>query len=132
MSTQAKSALIAREDRTEYHAHLEQYFSEQEPANPHEKFLVRQMADAMWRIRRIELLIFDSSLGGNRRADPKLNRYEKAIEGIYFRAARELRILRKREEKEIREIQRKQAAEFSSMIESYVVAPKPSVTKSGA
>jgi hypothetical protein len=134
-----KSALIAGEDPAEYQAHLDNYTAEHEPITIDEKFLVQQMADSVWRInriRRIESSIFERAPEGNPFADPalsaellKLNRYEKSIESTYFRAARELRIIKKEEDKEIREIHKKQASEFSSMIESYIFSPMPPITK---
>ena len=100
-----KFVLIAGEDPDEYQTYMEEYFAQHNPATMDEQFLVRQMADAMWRLRRVQRLeapLFNNAPIGSPFADPdfssellKLNRYEKSLESSYFRASRELRIIRK-------------------------------------
>jgi hypothetical protein len=104
MSTQAQSAAKAGEVSTEYQVHVDRFVARHEPTTVDEKLLVRKMADAMWSISKSRGI-----------CDPK--HYEKSIE-IYFRAYSELRAIQSEDEKEIRELHRRQAADFAAYIRS--------------
>jgi hypothetical protein len=97
MSTQAQTAAKADEVSGKYQAHVDCVIARHEPATVEEKLLVQKMADALWSGR------VDS------------NCYEKSIE-IYFRAYNELRDIRREDEREIRELHRVQAADFSAYL----------------
>lgn len=97
MSTQAQSGAKAGEVSAEYQAHIDSCIARHEPATVEEELLVRTMADALWS------------------AQADSNCYEKWIE-IYFRAYNELRDIRREEEREIRELHRVQAADFSAYL----------------
>jgi hypothetical protein len=97
MSTQAQTAAKAGEVSAEYQAHVDRFIARHEPATAGERLLVRKMADAIWSAQ------LDS------------NCYEKSIE-IYFRAYGELRDTRREEDREIRELHRTQAADFSAYL----------------
>jgi hypothetical protein len=104
MSTQAQTAAKAGEVSAEYRAHVDRYIARHEPATAGEKLLVRKMADAMWSIHQIRGI-----------CDPK--RYEKSMK-IFFSAYGKLRAIQSNEEREIRELHREQAADFSAYIRS--------------
>ena len=87
-----------------YQAHVDGFIARHEPTTAGERLLVRKMADAVWSIRQ-----FPGS------CDPK--RYENSM-AIYFRAYSKLRDIRSEEDREIRELHRKQAADFSAYIRS--------------
>ena len=141
-----KFVLIAGEDPDEYQTYMEEYFAQHKPANMDEQFLVRQMADAMWRLRRVQRLeapLFNNAPGRTPFADPslssellKLNRYEKSLESSYFRASRELRTIRKeqtdavkKEEKQeiaiVKAEKKQQAAELSAALDEIMYGPLP-------
>ena len=135
-------ALVAGEDPAQYAAHIAQYKTEHNPTTIDENFLVKQMADAMWRLNRVQRLetaIFDNASI----TDPnfsnellKLARYQKSLESTYFRASRELRTVRKeqtdavkQEEKQevaaVKAEKKKQAAELSAALDEIMYAPLP-------
>jgi hypothetical protein len=103
----SQSACLSTENKEEYEAFVQNYLNEKKPQTTEEKFHVKTMADAMWRlnrVRRFENEILEQSLGANPFTDSderlsrelmKLNRYEKAIESSYHRAASEFKRLRK-------------------------------------
>jgi hypothetical protein len=97
MSTQAQTAAKAGEVSAEYQAHVDSCIARHEPATVEEDVLVRTMADALWS------------------AQVDSNCYEKSLE-IYFRAYGELRDARREEDREIRELHRTQAADFSAYV----------------
>jgi hypothetical protein len=104
------SPVLACEDRSAFDGLFETLTSDFSPQGEHERFLVRQMAEARWRlarIRRLETAAFDLMLGMadsespdtrlaealiNRGGDlhSKLERYAAAAERSYFKAHQEL------------------------------------------
>ena len=141
-----KFVLIAGEDPNEYQTYMEEYFAQHVPATMDEQFLVRQMAEAMWRLRRIQRLeapLFNNAPGGSPFADPmfsnellKLTRYQKSLESSYFRASRELRTIRKEkadtvkkeEKQEVATVQaenKQKVAEFSAALDEIMHGPLP-------
>jgi hypothetical protein len=135
-------ALVAGEDPAQYAAHIAQYKTEHNPITMDENFLVKSMADAMWRLNRVhrlEAAIFDNAST----TDPnfsnellKLARYQKSLESTYFRANRELRTIRKeqtdaakQEEKQeaavVKAEKKQQAADLSAAIDEILYAPLP-------
>ncbi len=71
-----KFVLIAGEDPEEYQTYMEDYFTQHNPATMDEQFLVRQMADAMWRLRRVQRLetpLFNNAPGRTPFADPEFS-----------------------------------------------------------
>ena len=100
-----KFVLIAGENPEEFQTYMQEYFAQHNPTTMDEQFLVKQMYEAMWRLRRIQRLeapLFNNAPGGSPFADPmfsnellKLSRYQKSLESSYFRASRELRTIRK-------------------------------------
>ncbi len=139
-------ALIAGEDPAQYAAHLAAYKSQHKPATIDEQFLVKQMADATWRLNRVQRLekpLFNNAPGGSPFADPlfsnellKLARYQKSLESTYFRASRELRTIRqeqtgavKKEEKQeiaVATAENKQkVAEFSAALDEIMYGTLP-------
>jgi hypothetical protein len=99
MSTQTQTAAKAGEVSAEYQAHIDSCMARYEPATVEEESLVRTMADASWSAQA------DSTC------------YEKSIE-IYLRAYGELWDIRRDEDWEIRELHRKQAADFTAYMNS--------------
>jgi hypothetical protein len=103
----SQSACLSTENKEEYEAFVQNYLNEKKPQTTEEKFHVKTMADAMWRlnrVRRFENEILEQSLGANPFTDSderlsrelmKVNRYEKAIESSFHRAAAEFKRLRK-------------------------------------
>jgi hypothetical protein len=103
----SQSACLSTENKEEYESFVQNYLNEKKPQTLEEKFHVKTMADAMWRlnrVRRFENEILEQSLGANPFTDSderlsrelmKLNRYEKTIESSYHRAASEFKRLRK-------------------------------------
>jgi hypothetical protein len=104
------SPVLACEDRSGFDRLLQNLHSDFSPQDEHDRFLVRQMAEARWRlarIRRLETAALDLMLG---MADPespdtrlaeallnrggdiqsKLERYAAAAERSYFKAHQEL------------------------------------------
>jgi hypothetical protein len=141
-----KFLLIAGEDPDEYQTHMEDYFAQHDPATMDEQFLVKQMANAMWRlnrVQRLELPLFNNAPLANPFSDAvfsnelmKLTRYQKSLESTYFRASSELRTIRKertdavkKEEKQevavVNEEKKQAAAEFSAALDEIMYAPLP-------
>ena len=145
-----KFVLIAAEDPDEFLAYMQEYFSQHNPATMDEQFLVRQMAEAMWRLRRVqrlELPLFDTAPLANPFTDAdhskellNLTRYQKSLESSYFRASRELRTIRKEQADAVKkeekqevapveteaEAEKKQKiAEFNAALDEIMFAPLP-------
>ena len=115
-----KFVLIAAEDPDEFLAYMQEYFSQHNPATMDEQFLVRQMAEAMWRLRRVqrlELPLFDTAPLANPFTDAdhskellNLTRYQKSLESSYFRASRELRTIRKEQADTVKKEEKQEVA----------------------
>ena len=102
----SKNPFIKGESLTEYQSQIDQFEAEFKPVTVHEKFLVREMAGAAWRLRRLhmwEMLILDDCPAGVNPFDDddqfrKLNRAHRHIQSLersYHRAHRELIAARK-------------------------------------
>jgi hypothetical protein len=107
----AASPVLFSEDRAAFDALVENLLSEFQPHGEHESFLVRQMAEARWRLARIRLIetaAFDLLVGEAAPQNPyariaekmvanggdvlaKLNRYASAAERSYYKAHKELK-----------------------------------------
>jgi hypothetical protein len=107
----SKQAFIKGESRIEHEHQLAQFEAEFQPVTMHEKFLVKAMADASWRLRRLhiwEMLILEDCPADVNPFDDdaqfkKLNRAHRHIQSIehsYHRAHRELMAARKTESTE--------------------------------
>ncbi len=103
----SKQAIVKGESQTEYQSHLQQFTAEFHPVTLHEKFLVKEMADAAWRMRRLhiwEMMILDQCDAANanpfddeeqfRKLD-RAHRHIQSIERSYHRAHRALTAARK-------------------------------------
>jgi hypothetical protein len=104
------SPVLSSEDQGAFDALVESLTSEFQPQGEHEQFLVRQMAEARWRLARIRLIetaAFDLLLGAETPQTPysriaeamvakggdllsKLERYASAAERSYYKAHKEL------------------------------------------
>jgi hypothetical protein len=102
----SKQPLIKGESLTEYQTQIDQFEAEFKPVTLHEQFLLREMAGASWRMRRLhmwEMLILENCPAGVNPFDDndqfkKLNRAHRHIQSIersYHRAHRELIAARK-------------------------------------
>jgi hypothetical protein len=102
----SKHPVIKGESLTEYQTQIDQFEAEFKPVTVHEKFLVREMAGAAWRMQRLhiwEMLILDNCPAGVNPFDDndqfkKLNRAHRHIQSVersYHRAHRELIAARK-------------------------------------
>jgi hypothetical protein len=101
--------LLPHEDSAEYAQLLAAYETEHQPAGPTESFLVRELAQSEWKLRRVSeieagILAGDGQstlcevfLAGSTQGDPllKLSRYENSIRRNLYRALNELRALRR-------------------------------------
>jgi hypothetical protein len=100
--------LITGENPEEFDQLLAEYTAEHQPAGPTEAFLVRELAQAQWKLRRIAEIESGLLDGGGSplaevfRADAseseailKLSRYENAVRRNWYRALAELRALRR-------------------------------------
>jgi hypothetical protein len=100
--------LIPGESCEEFNQLLAEYTAEHQPAGPTESFLVRELAQAQWKLRRIAEIESGLLDGGGSplaelfRADAadsqailKLSRYENAIRRNWYKALAELRALRR-------------------------------------
>jgi hypothetical protein len=139
-------ALIAGEDPAQYAAHIAEYKSQHKPITIDEQFLVKQMADATWRLnrtQRLETPLFNNAPGRTPFADPvfsnellKLTRYQKSLESTYFRASRELRTIRKEQTDAVKKEEKQEVAaaiaenkqkvaEFSAALDEIMYGPLP-------
>ncbi len=102
----SKNPFIKGESLTEYQSQIDQFEAEFKPVTVHEKFLVREMAGAAWRLRRLhvwEMLILDDCPADVNPFDDddqfrKLNRAHRHIQSLersYHRAHREFIAARK-------------------------------------
>jgi hypothetical protein len=101
--------LLPHEDPAEFAQLLAAYETEHQPAGPTESFLVRELAQSEWKLRRVSeieagILAGDGQstlcevfLAGSTQGDPllKLSRYENGIRRNLYRALNELRALRR-------------------------------------
>jgi hypothetical protein len=107
----AASPVLSSEDRVAFDALVENLVSEFQPHGEHESFLIRQMAEARWRLARIRLIetaAFDLLVGEPAPENPyariaekmianggdvlsKLERYASAAERSYYKAHKELK-----------------------------------------
>lgn len=95
------TAFVEGEDRQAYEAHCQKQVYQHQPAAEHEIFLVQEMADAMWRLkraRRMESELLEQSLNPYLDDDEKiaiqlqrLTRYISAIERTYYRAYNQIK-----------------------------------------
>ncbi len=124
-----REVLLASEDPAAFDQHIATYRAEQRPRTEHEMYLVTQMAEAAWRLRRVRK--FESTILDDA-PDPtadevidkllKLNRYATALERSCQRAALELRQIRKARY----EVQ-------AASVNAFINSPLPTVpTASGA
>ena len=114
-------ALLESEDAEAYARHMQAYRANHMPQDEQQSFLVTQMAEAAWRLRRVRkfengILNADPTLATEGTLDKvcKLNRYEAAIERSYYRACRELEKLR--------------ATQYRSQraaLDAFIMAPMP-------
>ena len=108
-------AVLPFENQDEFNILVGTYIREQKPRNENEIHLAREMATSRWkldRLRKIENAVLERMLLGetttscpyailakklNWEGDPlsKLQRFQSALEGAYFRCNKELQILRK-------------------------------------
>ena len=125
--------LLPGENPEEFHALLDAFRAEHEPQGPTESFLVVELAQSEWRLRRISaiegsLLSGDvSSLVDLFRSDSaeqalsKLGRYEARIRRDWYRALGELRALRRDDSRvlsaQARQQQSEANARFTSLLE---------------
>lgn len=125
--------LLPDEDPEEFQALLSAFRDEHQPQGPTEAFLVDELTQSEWRLRRISaiegsLLSGDvASLADLFRSDSaaqalaKLGRYEARIRRDWYRALGELRALRRDEERllgvQVREQQADANAKFTSLLE---------------
>src|SRR5258705_12542574 len=97
----SKTVVLADEDQAEFDALLNTYIRQYAPANPEQRFLIQQLAESDWRLRRppgLETTLFnqhsDEEILNNREvgdALARLTRYEAAIERSYYKALKEVR-----------------------------------------
>jgi hypothetical protein len=90
-------ALLDSEDAEAYARHMQSYRANHMPQNEQEEFLVTQLGESSWRLRRVRkfetgILNTDPTLASEDTLNKvcKLSRYEAAIERSYYRAFREL------------------------------------------
>ena len=98
----SKTVVLADEDQTEFDELIESYASQYSPDNPEQRFLIRQLAESEWRLRRVrrletaffdghtdEEILNDKEVGA---ALARLTRYETAIERSYYKALKEVQV----------------------------------------
>jgi hypothetical protein len=135
----AAFTVLPHENQQEFDEGLTKYRTEFAPVGEHESFLVELMAQARWRLQRIERLEAEayeevltepgnagrspdgrilSAMGSPGNVFDKLRRYAAAAERSYHKAHRELEQSRARQ-------QRVEAKAMDSYIRSVVFAPTP-------
>jgi uncharacterized protein YicC (UPF0701 family) len=92
-----------REDREEYETHCKKQFRQYKPLAEHEIFLVQEMADAIWRLKRarkMETELLEASLNPFLEDDEKISvrllritKYIAAIERTYYKAYKEIKAI---------------------------------------
>jgi hypothetical protein len=125
----SKTVVLAGEDQAEFDELLEGYALQYSPANPEQRFLIQQLAESEWRLRRargLETTFFnqhsDEEILNNREvADSlaRLTRYETAIERSYYKALREVQ-----KQMKVRE------ADELALLDAYLNAPPPIAKRS--
>ena len=95
------SAFVEGENREEYEIHCQKQFRQYKPVAEHEIFLVTEMADSMWRLKRahrMENELMEASANPYLEDEEKLavqlqrlTRYKAALERTYYRAYNEIK-----------------------------------------
>ena len=95
------TAFVEGEDLAAYEAHVDAQLRQYKPVAEHEVYLTYELADAMWRMRRVnryeaELLAksenpFDTADDEIEKKLLRLARYKASIERTYYRAYNELK-----------------------------------------
>lgn len=144
--------VLPHEDPAEFDALLTAYQNEFQPEGVRESFLVRQMADAQWKIDRahaIEAAVFERMMFENdktnppatpeagmaqalldRGADPLngLQHYISALERTYHKAHRELLQARKLQNEVARKAAQAELKAQEAQLVAFLNAPLPSTT----
>ena len=89
----SRTVVIPGEDQDAYERLRNTLCEELEPMTLHEEFLVKQMADAMWRIDRLKGI--ETALYDQEEIDPdeldRISRWEVRMDNSYHRACKQLR-----------------------------------------
>jgi len=139
--------VLAYENRAEFDKLVATYSLEFEPQNHHQTFLVSQMADARWRlsrVQRIENAALDLILAApgelpetpdhkiaQRMLDsggdplPRLERYRASIERSYHRAVKEFRMAQKQQIQNEANSRRARGRQMEDFIHAAANAPIP-------
>lgn len=125
----AKEAVLATESESDFEALHHQYICQYQPDGVQQRFLIQQLAESEWRLRRARRL---ETLFLNQHSDEeilndkevsqalaRLNRHEGAIERSYYRALREVKAEMK--ERETEDLQ---------TLEAIITAPLPTTKRS--
>ncbi len=125
----SKEAVLASEDQSDFDALLHQYRCLYTPGTPDQRFLVQQLAESEWRLRRarrLETQFFnehseDQILNDKEisAALARLNRYEGAIERSYYKALKAVKAEMKLTE-----------ANNRMMLDAYINGPLPTAKRS--
>jgi hypothetical protein len=126
------SFLLPAEDPVEFERFFAALQNEYQPQGPTESFLVHEIAESQWKLRRIAPVEGDllQATGAHYLADAyakgcdhllKLSRYESTLRRNWYRAVKELRVLRREK------LQARQANEASPHVDRSKPIPATSV-----
>jgi hypothetical protein len=135
-------ALAPDEDPAAYQAHLKKFEEDYEPEGDTETFIVRQIADAVWRLTRCSRMEEElMALSANPFAEEddkvlrrleRLQRYRKSIEGTFHRFRREWIAVNRAIALEADYENKLAQAEYNHALTEYLTAepapPSPSLT----
>ena len=125
----SKTVVLADEDQAEFDELVKRYRRQYSPSNPEQCFLIQQLAESDWRLRRarrLETTFFnehtDEEILNNREvgdALARLTRYETAIERSYYKAL-----------KEVRNQMNSRKSDYASALAAVLNAPLPNAKRS--
>jgi hypothetical protein len=107
MFKQGQSAAKTVEISEAYQGYVDQCMAKYQPVGAVETRLVRTMAHSLWSLNQVHWDVIATYVDWQRR--------ERSTE-IFFRTLLELRVLQLEEDREVRELQRIQAADFAAYI----------------
>jgi hypothetical protein len=125
----SKEVVLANESQSEFDELLRDYIRQYVPSTPERRFLVLQLAESDWRLRRarrLETKFFNQHSEDEILNDKdvaaaltRLTRYESSIERAYYKALKEV----KSEMKAV-------AADSLAALEKFIASPPPNTKRS--
>jgi hypothetical protein len=127
-------ALSPKEDPAAYQAHLEKYEDDYGPDSETEQFIVRQIADAAWRLNRLARMEDDlMAMSANPFAEEndnlllrleRLQRYRKSIEATFLRYRKEWREVLHRASEDLKDEQRIADVKYKISFANFLRVPE--------